>query len=169
MKNKRLFGWPNIWIVVVLLFGATQSTPAQTEPGRFNREPFYAAFISEDTVAIQKQLKTILHSNFNYKGAYAGALIMKKAGLIKGASRKLKEFKSGKEKLEEAIREHDDVEFRFLRLVIQEKAPKVLGYHKQLEEDRNYLIAHFQSGPAELRKIILDYSKSSSVLSPGDF
>lgn len=169
MKNKRLFGWSNIWIVVVLLFGATQSTPAQTEPGGFNRKLFYAAFISEDTVAIQKQLKTILHSTFNYKEAYAGALIMKRAGLIKGASRKLKEFKSGRDKLEEVIQQHNDIEFRFLRLIIQEKAPKTLGYHNQLQEDRNYLIAHFQSGPPELRKIILDYSKSSSILSPADF
>lgn len=169
MKKQRLLGRPTIWIMVVLLFCVIASAPAQTESRGFNRTSFYAAFISEDTVAIQKQLKTILHSAFNYKEAYAGALIMKKAGLIKGASRKLKEFKSGKEKLEEAIREHDNVEFRFLRLVIQEKAPKVLGYHNQLQEDRNYLIAHFQSGPAELRKIILDYSKSSSTLSPEDF
>lgn len=143
---------------------------AQTGATAFNRTAFYTAFASNNVNTIEKQLDIVGESLRDEKEAFEGALMMKRAGLIKGASHKLKAFKAGKEKLENMLDKYaDNAEYRFLRLMIQEKAPKILGYDKQLEEDHKYVIEHFKTIPEAAQKAILNYSKSSKVLSPTDF
>ncbi|HRP56165.1 hypothetical protein [Agriterribacter sp.] len=157
-------------IVTVLLLFTAQLACAQTGTAAFNRTAFYNAFASNNVSSIQKQLDIVDKSLQDGKEAFEGALMMKKAGLIKGASHKLKVFKDGKEKLETILDQYtNNAEFRFLRLMIQEKAPKILGYDKQLEEDRKYIVEHFKTMPEAARKAVLDYSKSSRVLSAADF
>lgn len=155
---------------VILLLFAPPLLRAQNNLVDFNRKAYYAAFAGNDINTIQKQLNILSQSSSNQKDAFEGALMMKKAGLLKGASHKLKEFKAGREKLENMIAKYTgSAEFRFLRLMIQEKAPKMLGYDQQLEEDHQYIIAHFQSVPGSVQEAILNYSKSSKILSPEDF
>ena len=157
-------------IFTVLLFCMGQSPHAQTSTSALNRTDFYAAFASDNISTIQKELDIISQSLYNGKEAFEGALMMKKAGLMKGASSKLKAFRAGREKLENMLSKYaDNAEFRALRLMIQEKAPKILGYDKQLDEDQKYIIEHFKTIPEAGQKAILDYSKSSKVLSPTDF
>lgn len=154
----------------ILLFLTPPLLSAQSNPVDFNRKAYYTAFASDNIDAIQKQLDMLSQSSSGQKDAFEGALMMKKAGLLKGASHKLKAFKAGREKLENMITKYTgNAEFRFLRLMIQEKAPKMLGYDQHLEEDHQYIIAHFQSVPGSVQKAILNYSKSSSILSPEDF
>jgi hypothetical protein len=160
-----------ISLIFTLLLLLTAELPyAQTGTEAFNRTTFYDAFASNDVSTIQKELDIVGKSSQDGKEAFEGALMMKKAGLIKGASHKLKTFKSGREKLENMLDKHaDNAEFRFLRLMIQEKAPKILGYDKQLEEDHKYVVKHFSTMHEAAQKAILNYSKSSKVLSPADF
>ncbi|HRO45210.1 hypothetical protein [Agriterribacter sp.] len=166
---KRSVFAPSFFTVILLLF-TSQLLPAQSNSVDFNRKAYYAAFTSADINGIEKQLDIISQSAHGQKDAFEGALMMKKAGLIKGASHKLKTFKAGREKLDSMIAANaGNAEFRFLRLMIQEKAPKILHYDQQLEEDRQYLVEHFRSVPESVQKAILDYSKSSKVLSPQDF
>jgi hypothetical protein len=157
-------------IATVLLLCTAQLLHAQTGTTAFNRTAYYGAFASDNISTIQKQLDIVSRSAQDEKEAFEGALMMKKAGLIKGASHKLKAFKAGREKLEQMLDKYaDNAEYRFLRLMIQEKAPKILGYDKQLEEDHKYVVEHFKTMPEAAQKAILDYSKSSKVLSPADF
>ena len=157
-------------LFTVLLLCTAQSPHAQTGTTAFNRAAFYTALASDNISAIQKQLDILSQSLQDEKEAFEGALMMKKAGLIKGASHKLKAFKAGREKLENMLDKYaDNAEYRFLRLMIQEKAPKILGYDKQLEEDQKYVVEHFKTIPEATQKAILNYSKSSKVLSPADF
>ncbi|HRN58312.1 MAG TPA: hypothetical protein PLL71_17755 [Agriterribacter sp.] len=166
---RRSTSVPLLFTVIILLLTAKLS-PAQSSAAHFNRKAYYAAFTGNNMIAIQQQLDIINLRLQDQKDAFEGALMMKKAELLKGASHKLKEFKAGKEKLEHMIALHtENAEFRFLRLIIQEKAPKILGYDKHLEENRQYLVEHFRSVPASVQAAILDYSKSSKVLSPQDF
>lgn len=160
-----------ISLIFTLLLLLTAALPyAQTGTEAFNRTAFYDAFASNDVSTIEKELDIVGKSSQDGKEAFEGALMMKKAGLIKGASHKLKTFKSGREKLENMLDKHaDNAEFRFLRLMIQEKAPKILGYDKQLEEDHKYVVKHFSTMHEAAQKAILNYSKSSKVLSPADF
>jgi hypothetical protein len=97
--------------------------------------------------------------------AYKGTLIAKKASFIKNAKTKISLFKSGIKLLENEIYiTPSEVEYRFLRLAIQEKCPKLLKYNKNLNEDRDVILAGFSKLRKDLKKIILDYSKNSDVL-----
>ncbi len=102
--------------------------------------------------------------------AFEGALMMKKAGLLKGAGNKLKQFKAGREKLESSLQtDPGNTEFRFLRLMMQENAPKILGYNDELEEDHQHLRKNFKTLPSSVQQVVIDYSKTSKILKPSDF
>jgi hypothetical protein len=99
------------------------------------------------------------------KEAYEGALLMKKAGLVANAKEKLSLFKSGRSKLESAISKNtDNTEYRFLRVVIQEHAPRIVKYKNELEEDAKLIRNNFKNLSAFLQQVINDYSKKSTVL-----
>jgi len=143
---------------------------AQTSSEKFERSNFYAAFASDNIDTINRQLDIIKNDKPKGGSAFEGALKMKKAGLLKGASNKLKEFKAGRGKLEDMIAaQPQNAEFRFLRLMVQEQAPKILGYKNELEGDHKYLVEHFSTMPQAAQKAVVNYSKVSKVLSPSDF
>lgn len=156
--------------LMLLLLCSVYFAGAQIHSEQFDRSRFYAAFATEDTNTINQQLNIINNAAPEGKTAFEGALRMKKAGLLKGSSAKLKEFKTGREKLEDMITgQPQNAEFRFLRLMIQEKAPKILGYNKELKADHTHLIEHFSTMPQATQKAVINYSKASKVLSPSDF
>ena len=102
--------------------------------------------------------------------AYRGALLMKKADLEKGPKNKLDTFKEGKELLENAIEQDaSNVEYRFLRLLIQENAPKILNYNDKMEEDKSIIIENYEQLDAGLKEHIQNYVERSSVLNKTDF
>lgn len=157
-------------IIVLLFFSLCCFAPRAQNPSGIERANYYKVISSENLEAINAEIDQVNKSSEKYKDAFTGALMMKKAGLLKGAANKLKEFKAGREKLEDVLdKNKEDAELRFLRLIIQENAPKILGYHKEVEEDHTYIVTHFKSMPEAIQKVIRDYSKSSKVLSPSEF
>jgi hypothetical protein len=92
-------------------------------------------------------------------------MIMRKAGIGGNPASKLKLFKQGRKLLEGAIAENpDNAEFRFLRLIIQENAPGVLGYRNDEQKDSEFIRKSYITLPEELQKTIADYNKKSKVL-----
>lgn len=90
---------------------------------------------------------------------------MKKAGLVKNVKSKLKLFKEGHHKLEEAIeKDNSNIEYRFLRLIIQENAPDILNYNKDIKKDSAFIKENYKNLPVVVRDAIEDYSKKSKVL-----
>ena len=80
---------------------------------------------------------------------------------------KLNLFKSGRLKLETAIKkDKTNAEFSFLRLIIQEHAPKVVDYRNNIENDVAVIRSNFKTMPPEVQQAINDYSKKSKVLKP---
>ena len=133
----------------------------------FDRTDFYAAMSSNNLDSVNNQLAVIEKSSFGNKEAFEGTLLMKKAGIVPNPANKLSLFKSGHKKLEEAItKENTNAELRFLRLMIQEHAPKILGYKKQIAEDNKMIHSGYKSLPPVVQKAIADYSKKSKVLKP---
>ena len=66
--------------------------------------------------------------------AKKGALLMKKASLVRKPGDKLKVFKEGSKLLEAEIAKLPKrIEYRFLRLIIQENCPKFLNYSNNIE------------------------------------
>ena len=99
--------------------------------------------------------------------AYKGALIAKKASFEKKATQKIKLFKTGVTLLEtEITKSPKKIEFRFLRLAIQENCPKILKYNQHIKNDVAVITAGYPKLNKELKKIILDYAKSSKTLNP---
>lgn len=97
--------------------------------------------------------------------AYKGALIAKKASFEKTAAAKIKLFKSGVALLENEItKSSKEVEFRFLRLTVQENCPKILKYNQNINEDIDVIIKGYSHLNKELKKVILDYAKNSKTL-----
>ena len=97
--------------------------------------------------------------------AYKGALLMKKASFMKVPRRKIVLFKEGHQLLEEEIVNNpENVEYRFLRLVIQENAPKILKYNMNLEEDKKLVLENFSKLPTNLQEIIKEYALTSTQI-----
>ena len=156
--NGRIF-WG---FLLVLCFGSAMNLPGQRA---FDRSAFYAAMASSKLEVVDDQLAVIKGMTGVEKEAYEGALLMKKSGLVTKAKEKLSLFKSGRAKLENSIaRDKDNTEFRFLRLIIQEHAPKIVNYRDELEKDSKQIKTNFKSLPEIVQQAIMDYSKKSTVL-----
>ena len=115
-----------IFLNLLLLFFAF-SIKANTQKTGFDKTAFYSAMATNDVNSINSQLNIVKTSSINEKEAYEGALLMKKAGLVTSPKEKLSLFKAGRLKLEAAIKkDKENAEFSFLRLIIQEHAPKIV-------------------------------------------
>ena len=150
----------NISFFLCTLFSL--STVAQ----KFDKTVFYQVMETKDSLKINQQLNLVQSSAFKEKQAYEGALLLKKAGVIASKKDKLAAFKLGKRKLESALeKDSSNTEYHFLRLMIQENAPKILGYHANLEKDNIYIRKNYKTLSAVLQQAILGYSKQSKTLS----
>ena len=115
---------------------------------------------SNEVDAVLNQLKTL---DIPERDAYIGALTMRKAGLVGPPSKKLNTFKSGHKK------DTLNAEFRFLRLIIQEQAPGYLKYRGNIKQDSEYVRRSYKTLPDAVQQAIVNYSKKSKILKPGDF
>ena len=132
---------------------------------KFDKEAFYDVMASGDINAIDKELEIA-----KGKEGYSGALLMKKAGLVKKPKDKLKFFKAGRIKLETALlADNENIEYHFLRLAIEEHAPKIVKYRSDINKDKELVVRNFRNLPAAVQHAILDYSKNSKVLRKEEF
>lgn len=131
----------------------------------FDRAAFYTAMAAETMDEINTQLNIIKASSINEKEAFEGALLMKKAGLVAKAKDKLGLFKEGRKKLEASIKKNNDnTEYCFLRLIIQEHAPKALDYRNDIDHDSNLVRSNYKSLSPAAQQAVIDYSKKSKAL-----
>jgi hypothetical protein len=136
---------------------------------KFDRSAFYVAIKSTKLDDINNELAALTSAPAHEKEAYEGALLMRKAGLVAIPAEKLKLFKAGRIKLETVLlKDSTNTEYRFLRLIIQEHAPKIVRYHNQLETDKLYIQKNFKALSPVVQQAIIDYSKSSKILRPQD-
>ena len=160
--------WKIAFIAVFMLItGLLQNSIAQTE---FKKSAFYDVMASGDLAAVENQLTIIQGSSIANKGGYEGAMLIRKAGLVKGAKTKLDLFKAGRIKLETAIAaDNENTEFHFLRLAVEEHAPKIVKYHNDIDKDKAIVQKNYKSLSPSVQHAILDYCKNSKVLHAEDF
>lgn len=97
--------------------------------------------------------------------AFKGALMMKLSSYQKTPKEKLAKFNEGKKLLESAIQKHGaNCEYRFLRLLIQENAPKQLKYNGNIEEDAAKILANYTELKQVTKDAVTSYAKKSSYL-----
>jgi len=136
---------------------------------KFDKSAFYAALRSGKLSEVNNELIALNTSAGSEKEAYEGALLMRKAGLVAIPGEKLKLFKSGRIKLETVLAKDSSItEYRFLRLIIQENAPKIVKYKAQLQSDKACIIKSYKSLSPVVKEAIEDYSKNSKILRPQD-
>lgn len=152
-----------------LLFLFSVLTSSGGLPDRdFNKSAFYSAVAAFDISLIDAQLDILGKASFSEKEAYEGTLLMKKASLVNKAKEKLSLFKAGRSKLEASIKKNaGNAEYNFLRLIIQEHAPKVVNYRGNLEQDAQIVRSNFKKFPLVVQQAIQDYSKKSRLLNLG--
>jgi hypothetical protein len=152
-------------IILLCLITLSASAFWQTD-----KQTFYRALSSADEATIDKALMALEKEKATSRiNAYKGALTMKKASFIKGVKGKVKTFKEGGALLEDEIKANPaNAEYRFLRLTVQENAPKILKYNKQLDEDKQAIIAGFGKMDSDLKSVITNYTKDSKVLQAAD-
>lgn len=131
----------------------------------FDKGAFYSAMAANDVTSVNNQLSVVKASSINEKDAYEGALLMRKAGLVTKVQEKLSLFKAGRLKLEAAIKkDQTNAEFIFLRLIIQENAPKIVDYRNNIEADVATIRSHFKTLSPLVQEAVKDYSKKSKFL-----
>lgn len=133
----------------------------------FSRSEFYHVF-EEGSLDKMEDLSLQINEAKELE-AYRGAILMKLSGLQKSASIKLKTFKSGRLLLESSINKNpNNSEWRFLRFMVQENAPKVVKYSSNLDEDKSEIINNFNAFDKKMQSIIKKYAQKSMLLNPAD-
>src|SRR5450755_1052579 len=141
------------------------STVNRQLSAEFNCPAFYKAMEENNKDLVIGQLTELKSAPDNIRDAFTGAMLMKKAGLGGAPATKLHLFKDGHKMLEAAIaKDPDNAEFRFLRLMIQEHAPGILGYKNDIQKDCTFIRKWYKSLPKEVQAVLADYSKKSKFL-----
>jgi hypothetical protein len=138
---------------------------------QFDKAEFYAAMKSGSLDVVNKEIETVKSSAPEKdKEGYEGALLMRKAGLLKKAKDRLNFFKQGRIKLETALlADNGNTEFHFLRLTIEEHAPRIVKYHSDIEKDKALVVSNFKELSPPVKHAILDYCENSKVLHKEEF
>ena len=131
---------------------------------------FYRVFSSGTLEEVNTGIKNLGSArHLSQYNAFKGAMLMKKAVLEKTPEAKLNTFKTGYRLLEAEISKSPrNAEFRFLRLAIQEHAPEILKYNKNLQDDKNIVIEGYRKLDPVIQEFILLYGIKSKVLTVND-
>jgi hypothetical protein len=132
----------------------------------FSKSTFFDTISDGTSTEVTAMVTTIESlSQSNERDAYLGAIKMKRAGQLKSLADKSKMFKAGKELLETAISlDHTNVEYRFLRLIIQENAPAILGYSDCIAADAKKVKAGYKTLSESVKNAVIAYAKTSQNL-----
>lgn len=129
------------------------------------RDLYYKASTSkDDSNKLKTTLDSIKNPNECIKG-YMGMYYMIEANHLYNPYSKLNSFNKGKNLLDEAIKnDPKNIELRFLRLGVQTKAPSLLGYNKQIESDKTFIISTYPTiSDNDLKKRIKEFMIQSST------
>lgn len=149
---------------------ATGVAIAKPVQQKFDKAAFYSVMKSGDKAAVENEIGLLNDAPVKERTGYEGALLMKKADLVKRPKEKLKYFKEGRIKLETAImNDNENIEFHFLRLAIEEHAPKIVKYKADIPKDKDLVIKNFKNLHTAVQHAILNYCSNSKVLHKEDF
>lgn len=151
--------------ISVLCFSGIQASDT-----RYNRELIFEGMKTNDTTLINKAIEYCESRKDEFYVASGSALKMKKAGYLREPKARFELFNKNKKILESCIEKSKTViEFRLLRLMIQEHAPPILNYKSNREEDAKYIKDVFEKADASFQPIIKGYAERSEALQKAGF
>ena len=128
------------------------------------RQDYRDASESEDaTKTLYDDLTAIGKNDDPVLVAYKGAVTTMMADYAQDIKGKKTFFKEGRELLEYAIEtDSNNVEIRCIRLSVQENVPKITGYHKNKDEDKQFILDNYSSMQIEgAKKFVKAYASES--------
>lgn len=98
------------------------------------------------------------------KGYKAAAKILE--AKVTTEKNKRKSFvKSGATELESVIKSNpNNVELRLIRMSVQENIPKIVGYSKNLKEDKAYILSNYSKQNTALKTYIKKFAMQSKTM-----
>ena len=160
-----IFSIPVYYASGAVIRNGQRSTVNGQRKTDLNRYAFYKAMQENNKALVNAELEELKSAPETLRPAFMGTMLMKRASFIGPAGAKVHYFREGHKMLEAAIQQDpENAEFRFLRLMIQEHAPGVLGYNKDIEKDCVLIRKYYKSLPAEVQHNMEEYSKKSKFL-----
>jgi hypothetical protein len=114
---------------------------------------------AEITTQLDGELAKVNSSNKPVLLAYKGAVSTLKAKFAKSRSDKKEFFKEGVSLIESAVKaDPSNVEIRYIRISVQENSPRFLGYHKNIDEDKEFILKNFKAiSSTDLKELVKDF------------
>ncbi len=130
--------------LIVLFIGWMATGHVSTDLATVREDYREASENEEATKTLNNELTSIGKNDNTVLVAYKGAVTTMMAEYVQGIKDKKVFFKEGRELLEYAIEtEPKNVEIRCIRLSVQENVPKITGYHKNKEEDKEFILTNY--------------------------
>lgn len=142
-----------------LLFLTAFSTPELTEI----RKMYPNVAVSENSIKdFQVKLANVNLESNKVLVAYKGASIVMFTKYLKKMPEKKANFKEGVKWIESAVKSKpDNIEIRMIRLGVQENTPKIAKYNTNIQEDKKYIIAHYNDESGNFAAYIKNFILTS--------
>ncbi len=112
--------------------------------------------------AFLNKLEDVDHNSSAVLMCYKGAALAMQAKFAKTIKEKKAKIKAGAAIIEDAIeKDNKNIEMRMIRLSIQESLPKIVGYSKDISDDRDFILNNISGTPPSLKDYILDFVMQS--------
>jgi hypothetical protein len=101
--------------------------------------------------------------------AYKAAANILEAKVTTEKNKRKSFVKTGAKNLESIIASNpNNAELRFIRMSVQENIPKIVGYNKNLKEDKTFLISNYSKQNAELKSYIKQFAAQSKTITAAE-
>lgn len=101
--------------------------------------------------------------------AYKSASKILEAKVTTEKNKRKSFVKSGATALESTIASNpNNIELRVIRMSIQENLPKIVGYNKNLKEDKTFLINNYSKQNADLKSYIKQFAVQSKTMTASE-
>src|SRR5690554_3029227 len=150
-----------LFLSLILIY-LTPSNPLEHVRSAFQK----ASLSEENTLAFSELIKADLNIDENLQTVYLGAAETLMAKYGSSPASKLRLFKNGVAKIEEAVvAEPSNVEIRLVRLIIQDNAPSMLMYSGEIEKDKAFIIKHCKHAPSNVKKFVQKVVENTDIFS----
>lgn len=125
---------------------------------------FQQASLSAEQAQAFYEKASLIKTTDESASLYKGAALVTLAKFEKKIKVKKELVQEGALLIEAAIeKEPTNVEFRLVRLIIQENTPKIVGYYKNIDIDKNIIIKQYGQQTTALKKWIKTYAEQSKA------
>jgi hypothetical protein len=120
----------------------------------------------QNAIAFSDKLADVSDNDAKTLVAYKAASILLVSRFEKKLQAKMDRFKEGAKLLEATLKsDPTNIEIRMIRLSVQENAPGITGYKKNIKEDKQYLTTHYAEQNSVLKEYLKDFILQSKSFS----